>query len=708
MPLTSGNIPSFIGGVSQQDASVRLPTQVSEAINCDMSPARGAGPRPPTQFVSVLGSDIPATAFFHSIIRDARERYVVVIYPGKVRVFNHETGKECIVISDPASLAYLSTSSETWQSMRAVTVDDYTFILNRDVRVALDPVKKTAGNISGYAQTFQDLPKSAPANSIFEVTGDNSNAFDNYYVQYQSALVWHEVAKPLQAGYLDKTTMPHGLKRIPDGTTPDGFYFSYGPLEWDSMYAGDLKSSPPPSFVGQRLGDVFFHRDRLGLVASAGNIVLSEIGHYYNFWRTTVTSLLDSDVIDVNAPTEGVAEMLHVLSYQKSLMIFASGKTSMFQLTGAPLLTPKTVKIDPVTTYGVSPTVKPVLAATSLFFIDDNEAKQWSTVREYFVSDDTVTPEAADTTAHVPSYVPGNSRCMAAVSDSDMIFVAPRNSGAGNISVHQYKWQGDTKQQSSWNQWVLQGTGTVLHMHAIGTTLYVITAAPSGGVEMLRMNLSSSPTYPLVSSKFDIYLDRREAVQPVYQAFGNYTDITVPYTLPSLANLAVLKTTDWASPGTYVDLRSATLVNGGQTIRLPGRVDTGRVVVGYRYNRRITLSQQFVRDQNNVAKLIGRLQLKRLTVRYSDSAYFKCIVSPKGRSDATDTLVPQLESTFAGRTTGDAAFLTNTPTIQSGTYSFLVASRSDAVNVSFVNDSPFPAWFQSAQWEGSYTVKVQQ
>jgi len=711
MPLTSGTIPSMIGGVSQQDASVRLMSQIEDALNCDLSPARGAGPRPPAQFVNVLGSDIPDNAFFHSIIRDSRERYIVAIYPGRVRVFNHETGKEYVVITDQPSLSYLTTQQNPWESLRAVTVDDYTFIVNRDVRVAM-AATLTPGSVVGSVQTFEDLPKVTDhydrIGSIYEVRGDSQNSFDNYFVQMESTMVWREVPCPGQKGTLDKTTMPHGLKRVPDSINPDGFYFTYGPLDYDTRYAGDDDSSPAPSIVGQRLGDVFFHRDRLGLVASAGNVVMSEIGHYFNFWRTTVTSLLDSDVIDVNAPTEGVAEMLHVCAYQKALMIFASGKTSMFQLTGTPTLTPKTVKIDPVTTYGVSPTIKPLLAASSLFFVDDNAAKPWSTVREYFVSDDTVTPEAANITAHVPAYVPGKTRCMEAASDADMLFLAHQSPAGPQVFVHQYKWQGDEKQQSAWHPWNLVGTGAVVHMHAIGTDLYLVTKAPGGGVELLKMDLGNSPTYPLISSAFDIHLDRRQAAQPVYQAFGNYTDITVPLVLPTLTALTVLKTTDWPSSGTYLDLRSATLVNGGQTIRLPGRVDTGRVVVGYRYNRSVTLSQQFTRDQNNVAKLIGRLQIKRMTVRFNDTAFFKTQVTPKGRNTATDSMVPQLESTFAARSAGDAAFLTNTPQVQSGTYSFLVASRSDQVNVSFVTDSPYPAWFQSVQWEGLYTSKVQQ
>lgn len=724
MALISGTVPSMIGGVSQQDASVRLTSQIEEALNCDLSPSRGAGPRAPARFVSGLRSDIPDTAFFHSIVRDSRERYIVAIYSGNVRVFDHMTGHEYVVTKDAASLAYLETQQETWESLRAATVDDYTFVVNRDVRVAMTD-HKSYGYLSGSVQSFADLPVYHPGeveydpkdpdgdgipngytDTIFEVSGDGANAFDNYYVQFQSSHVWREVSRPYEPDELDAATMPHGIKRVPDNTNPDGFYFSFGPLEWDKRYAGDTKSSPAPSIVGSRLGDVFFHRNRMGLIGSNGNIVLSEVGHYFNFWRTTVTSLLDSDVIDVNVPTEGVAEMLHTVSYRKALLIFASGNISLFQLTGEPSLTPKTVKVNPVTTYSVSPTIQPVLSGSSLFFVDANKARTWSTVREYFVSDDTVTPDAANITAHVPAYVPGNTRCMTAASDNDMLLVAHKTPTGPQVYVHQYKWSGNEKQQSAWHPWKIEGTGDVLHMHAIGTDLFLVCKAPGGGVELLTMDLSASPVYPLVSAAFDIYLDRREAVMPVWQQFGNYTDITVPFVLPTLDNLAVLKTTDWDSPGTYVDLRNASLVNGGQTLRLQGRVDTGRVVVGYRYNRRITLSEQFERNRNGVSQLIGRLQLKRMTVRYNGAAFFRCLVYPKGRTTAIDTLVPKLVHEFAGRTAGDASFLTDTPLALTGTHSFLVASRSDQVHVAFDCDTPFPAWFQSVNWEALYTTKV--
>lgn len=705
MPLISGTIPSLIGGVSQQDASVRQPFQLEECLNCNLSPANGAGPRPGAQFVAVLGSDIPDTAFFHSIIRDSRERYVVIIYDSKIRVFNHLTGKEYQVVQDKSD-SYLTTTQRPWQSLRAITVDDTTFIANRDVIVKMAD-RVTPGAVAGTVQTFGDLPKDYYGGSdIYEIQGDSSNAFDNYYVQRQAATVWRECARPGQKDTMDKATMPHVLKRIPDTTNPDGFYFAYGPQDYDARFAGDDNSCPPPSFVGSRIGDLFFHKDRLGIAAGAGDVVLSEIGHYFNFWRTTVTSLLDSDCIDINLPTEGAAEVLHVKAYQSALMIFATGNTSLFQLTGSPTLTPKTAQISPVLNYQVHPIIRPVIAGSSLFFCDDSSVRPWTTVREYFLSNEIVTPEAANITSHVPAYVPGNTRCMETAPDVDMMFMAHQSPSGSQVYVHQFRWDGDQKVQSSWHPWTIQQAGAVVHMHAIGTMLYVVAKAAGGGVELLSFDLSQSPRFEPVSPDFDIYLDRRQVVTPRYQQFGNYTDLTVPFILPTLDRLAVLKTSQWDAPGAYLDITGATLVNGGQTLRLQGKWDAGDLVVGYRFTRRVTLSQPFLRDSNGVTKIIGRLQLRRMTVRFNNAAYFRCLVYPKGRPEAIDTLLPQLTNTFTARTVGDAEFLLDAPSVSSGVHTFLVASRSDAVSVALDSDSPYPCWWESVAWEGTYTTRV--
>lgn len=698
-----GSIPSMVGGVSQQDASIRLPTQLSECINGFLSPARGAGPRPPARFVDTLGSDIPANAFFYSIHRDAREKYLVVIYDRTIRVFNHETGHEYYVISDPDALPYLDTLDDPWRSLHGCTVYDTTVLVNRDVEVKMtDHV--TPGSPPASLQTFEDAPKGGDAQPgrCYRVEGDPSNGFDNYYVECQNSHVYKEVAKPGDPDELDADTMPHVLKRIPDGTNPDGLYFTFGKAEWSKRMAGDEESAPPPSLVGHRIGALVMHKDRMGYLTKGG-VVLSEVGHYFNLWRTSVTALLDSDLIDLSLPTEGVAEITHGVSYQSSLMLMATGKTSIFQMTGAPILTPKTAKITPVTNYEVNPYAAPALAGNSLFFTDDARLRPWSTVREYIVMDQQVTPTAADSSAPVPQYIPGDVRCLAAAADSDLLFVVSTMAGDGRLAVHQYAWQGNQKVQSSWHTWELGGVGGILHAYVIGTDLYLVAAAPAGGAELLVMDLTTYGTTEKSGVPFDILLDRRKLVTPFWQQFGNYTDLDLPFALTGMDDLAVLRTSDWTHPATYVDLRAATLENGGTTVRIPGRHDDGDVIVGLRYNRMVELSPQFVRDNKGQAVTTGRLQLRKAVVRYSHAGDFQCEVAAKSRNPAVDTYVPMLTSTHASRTTGDAAFLLDTPELYTGKHEFLVQARADLARIRLTSDSPFPAWFQSVQWEGNYT-----
>ena len=72
--------------------------------------------------------------------------------------------------------------------------------------------------IADTVQTFSDLPHPAIDNMIVEVTGDNSNQFDNYFVKYDSSKdAWIETVEPAISTTLDNTTMPHVLIRTADG-----------------------------------------------------------------------------------------------------------------------------------------------------------------------------------------------------------------------------------------------------------------------------------------------------------------------------------------------------------------------------------------------------------------------------------------------------------------------------------------------------------
>lgn len=167
--LISTTIPNLVNGVSQQPYNLRLASQCQEQINGYSSVVEGLKKRPPSHFISKI-SDTPfGKAMIHTINRDLEERYIVVITNGNLRVFRLD-GSE-IPVSFPHGKGYLAASDPS-AAFAAVTVADYTFILNRNVVVDTLPDLVPASSAQGlawirqggygitYTITFEGITKS--------------------------------------------------------------------------------------------------------------------------------------------------------------------------------------------------------------------------------------------------------------------------------------------------------------------------------------------------------------------------------------------------------------------------------------------------------------------------------------------------------------------------------------------------------------------
>ena len=78
MPLISGTVPSLINGVSQQPATLRMPTQGEAQINGLSHIARGLEKRPCTEHISKIPEITSANSndvFIHTIRRSEDEAY---------------------------------------------------------------------------------------------------------------------------------------------------------------------------------------------------------------------------------------------------------------------------------------------------------------------------------------------------------------------------------------------------------------------------------------------------------------------------------------------------------------------------------------------------------------------------------------------------------------------------------------------------------
>ena len=249
-------------------------------------------------------------------------------------------------------------------------------------------------SLTGSVQQFIDLPDDS--GGIYEIAGTGANNFDNYYVK-KVGDVWRETVKPGLKTHLNPNTMPHALIDNGDGT------FTFKELDWDPRYVGDDNTAKFPSFTNNQISDVFFHRNRLGFL-SKENVIFSRSGEFFNFFPETVTTILDTDPVDVSVSHNKVATLKHATSYNTSLMLFAD--QAQFQLTAKDVLTPKTAAINVTTEYNVNTKVTPVSAGTSLYFaVDKGES---TSLKEYEVQPLTYNNEAADVTAHCPRYIPND------------------------------------------------------------------------------------------------------------------------------------------------------------------------------------------------------------------------------------------------------------------------------------------------------------
>ena len=137
MSLVSGDIGNLYSGVSQQAVALRLPTQCELQENFYSTIVGGLKKRPPMEMVARLALANPNLTM-HIIERDDDEHYVVVISSANVRVFDFD-GVERRV-NAPDGWGYLWGATDESLDYRALTVADYTFIVNRKKTVTRSSV----------------------------------------------------------------------------------------------------------------------------------------------------------------------------------------------------------------------------------------------------------------------------------------------------------------------------------------------------------------------------------------------------------------------------------------------------------------------------------------------------------------------------------------------------------------------------------------
>ena len=499
---------------------------------------------------------------------------------------------------------------------------------------ALVGVRKTV-------QSFSDLPARAFSGFTVRVNGDASSEADDYYVQYVSNTTsqgyWKETVRQTHDTYVTHSTLPWKLVREANGT------FTFTPNSWEGRTVGDFDSAPDPSFIGRKINDVFFHRNRLGFISDE-NVILSRSGSYFKFYPETVTTVLDTDPIDVAVSHTKVSILRHAIPFNETLLLFSD--QTQFMLSAGDSLTPATVSINQTTEYESSLQASPIGAGEYVYFATNREG--YAGLREFFVQADTSSNVAIDATLNVSRYIKGSATALVTSTNEDMLFMLTDGvHTTPTCYVYKYLRRDGQALQMSWSKWEFPHTDRILNMSVIESTAYFLMQRGTS-IILERMQLQEAPV--VTTSGKMVYLDSLAA---------------------------------GSSPAT----NQVTFTVDGQSF------------VGYPYTMSYTFSTQYKKTSglggSQVTDTSGRLQLRNFKLLYKDTGMFGV---------STVTTSGQAHSyTFSGPPLG--LLTLGTVAEVNGEFQFPVLSKNDRIAITVTNSTPYPSSFQSAEWKGFYTTK---
>jgi hypothetical protein len=587
-------------------------------------------------------------------------------------------------------------------------------------------------------QAFTELPTIAPVGYQVEITGDPGTNFDNYYVEFEPRSGsfgeggWAETVSPGVEYQVNASSMPHVLIRKSDGN------FWFGKVngqsvsgipgdvpKWGERVAGDYDTVPDPSFIGYAINDIFIYKNRLGFLADE-NVVLSRVREFFEFFPETVTTVLDTDPIDVVASNNRVSVLRYAVPYQDELILFSSQIQFRFNAAET-VLTPATAQITVLTQFDVDVSVRPQQAGGGIFFMQSNG--QWSQMREFAVrgAGTALTADAADLTGYVSSYIPDQCFKMTVNDTGNAAFIiSSRVDTHGFFTdyrkrIYTYKWflrnsgGGAERVQNSWSYWEF-GADEVLQIVCIREILYclmrygndvylesisVLDRAEEGvfaPYPMLLDRLIGTTTATAAAMRMD---------KGVYDPQKNETTFTLKYPAANEVQIWSAYNMDTTSTNKAGPVLLGS-TSSGTTITTRGDWSSEEVWAGEKYEFRYRFSRfKLMQDVGGgkAPRNVIRTQIRQAKLGYHESAFFQAKTLPEHRAEGLYTFDGTVSGVRAATIGQPKNMRESVPRYYEGVFNIPIMGRGDRVLVELLNDTPHPCKFSTCEWIGMITSR---
>ena len=592
---------------------------------------------------------------------------------------------------------------------------------------ALGVVYKEVGSIT-------DLPLYAKNGFIVKVRGDQELSADDYYVKFETTDgqdigngAWVETFAPGQLTNYDTSTLP----RLITNTSLNKFEINE--IKTAPRFAGDDISNPFASFVGKNIQNSVFFKSRLGFICE-GNVILSESGlgarntsgdFEYNFGRTTVTTLLDSDPIDVVVEAQRVVSLTAASTSQENLILFSNN--GQFVLKGEDLLTPRTVSVKPITNFEYNDETDPVSVGSYIYYPFD--LGNHTGIREFSLNKTTDVYESNEITEQAPRYIPKDITYFSGSLSQNLLGILSKDEDQ-SLYMYRYFFSENKKVLSSWFKWDF-GVN-IKGFEFIDSTLYIVATDTANtqtfilniplnfdgedeGITTYTANGSALSTSIVTTPEDNVtHLDMRVPAL-VFNDQIVFPTYTAGTTLPLRENISGISGIA-NNPTPYLATSSIAVYND-RGVKIPVTVQTSgsgssaftyltlnatgvwddltSVWVGYEFTSSYTFSEQIFKAQAGQARTpnaSAKQFIKNLSLYHTQTSDYKIKVTPDKRNTYTNEFPESFTSS------GGSLQILRTE-LKDGFFRAPVFTSSENVEIKLENDGAKPSNLQSAEFE---------
>lgn len=456
-----------------------------------------------------------------------------------------------------------------------------------------------------YIRQESDLPSRLPAAADGFIISTGELKSLRYYEYDSVKLAWLETGDYISPAGI--TNMPVALTYAPGTTT-----FALDATAYEGRFAGDDESNPNPDFISRGITGIGSYQGRL--VVLAGSLVnMSASNKPKRFYRSTVTSLLDSDCISIGSSAASSAAYRYAIPFQKDLLLFSEKYQAL--VPGSNIaVTPRTAAVLVTSTYDSDMTSRPTPVGRTLMYAAPR-SKDFFGLMEMLPSTQTESQYTSfDSTAHLPKYMAGKCRFSVSSSVANMVLFAPTGD-RNSLIVHEYTWAEDKKIQQAWHKWTFKYpvacayfSGQTVHILFVKNGMVVgCTVDPRLGTVT-----AEAERRPFLDMSVFIDVVDNEVMYPAW--IGTFD----PAALPDLK----LSVAEGPLAGEPVGFTAV-----GSTMTTVLSFPDGKVSCGFPYRSALSPTPPMVKDANGVKISSNKLTVQRFMIGTENSQQYDVTVS---------------------------------------------------------------------------------